>query len=219
MRTGRPFRPRRSCPGPEELAAFADGRLQASVRRELEAHVADCDDCLADLGLLARAADAPAPPVPEALLRRVPSPHVPYAWYTRRRMGAAAAAAVLVAAGGLFLQQRRIVVLPAAGAPEMRGLAATEVRLIEPGEGATFAADRGEVRWVPVPRTLYYEIRLTDLDGTLAWEGRTDASEILIPADVLRSFSSGFLWVTAYQPDNRSVRSRAMAVSVAPRKS
>jgi hypothetical protein len=210
-------RPRWSCPGPEQLAALADGRVDASARTQLEAHVADCDACLAAIGWLARAVDAPAPAVPPALLDQASSvTDAPGEWHARRWISAAAAAILVFAVGSLLLQQRRAEMLRP-DVQAVRGLAAADLQVIEPLEGGALAKERGHVRWQPVPRALYYEIRLTDLDGALAWEGRTETTEIVIPSAVLQSFSNGFLWVTAQQPDNRSVRSRAMAVSVGSR--
>ena len=201
-----------SCPAPEILAAYADGRIDDIIRAKFERHLADCDACLADVGLLVRAADVPPSPVPDALLHRasqLASPTKPL-----RRAWIAAAAGSVLAASVLLVQQRGPAVQPVTPGSGVRGLAATDLQVIEPMEGGRFSRDAAVVRWLAVPRTLFYEIRLTDPDGALVWEARTQVTEISIPPEALRPFSSGFLWVTAHQPDNRSVRSRAVAVGV-----
>jgi hypothetical protein len=90
------------CPSEIELAAYADQRLPASKRAHVEAHLAACDACLAQVAFLARMPEPAA--VPPDLLSRASA--LPVAGWRPRlalRWGTAAAAACLVLAVGLRL--------------------------------------------------------------------------------------------------------------------
>lgn len=57
-----------NCPGSEELAAHADGRLEASESQLLLEHCAECDDCRHELAILSLA--HPSEPMPAELKAR-----------------------------------------------------------------------------------------------------------------------------------------------------
>ena len=60
-----------SCPEESQIAAYADHQLAGPAKDKLEAHLADCDFCLDQVGFLIRSANAPLPEmVPDSLLRR-----------------------------------------------------------------------------------------------------------------------------------------------------
>lgn len=111
------------CPGSEEIAAHADGRLEASESELLLEHCSECDDCRRELAILAQA--HPAQPLPaefkartvKAIVRtlerdRDRTPRHLRAVLARgqRRPGiawAAAAAIVVTVAGMIALVQTR----------------------------------------------------------------------------------------------------------------
>ncbi len=83
-----------SCPGPDALAGWLEGKLSPEGRRPLAAHLAACDDCRRAVALAATLGPVPEAALDENLLRRVVAA-------SRRgpaRRWAAAAAAVLGAA-------------------------------------------------------------------------------------------------------------------------
>jgi hypothetical protein len=49
------------CPDADLLAAYADGRLPADERQQIEAHAADCPSCVQHLALLGAVGEAPTP--------------------------------------------------------------------------------------------------------------------------------------------------------------
>jgi hypothetical protein len=57
-----------NCPGSETIAAYADGRLEASEAEVLLEHCAECDDCRRELGVLSQ--PFASSPVPAALRNR-----------------------------------------------------------------------------------------------------------------------------------------------------
>jgi hypothetical protein len=208
-------RPGWACPPPAVLGAYFDGEIDAASRQQLERHLADCEVCLEQVGLLARAAITPVAPVPAPLLAKAAAVD---SRSSRATIVGWAAAAVIVVAGGFLLTQqaaRPAIVAPATNA--VRGVDATEVVVIEPGDGAVLSRESGVVGWEPVSRALFYEVRLTDVDGALWWETRTEATSVTIPAGALRPSAHGYIWITAHLPDNRSVRSPARAISIAAR--
>jgi hypothetical protein len=57
-----------NCPGSEEIAAYADGRLEAPESELLLEHCSECEDCRRELAILTR--PHPSQPVPADLKRR-----------------------------------------------------------------------------------------------------------------------------------------------------
>ncbi len=125
-----------NCPGPEQVAAQADGRLDAAAEALLLEHCADCDECRRTLALLLTRGEDPLP-IPDgveqramSVLRRTLDRVRPRTWrWSRRESGfragpvIAAAAGLLVAVAGLFIlssrapEPRRQVRPPVAQAP------------------------------------------------------------------------------------------------------
>jgi hypothetical protein len=86
------------CPDPETLAAFVDGRLDVDARARVEAHVADCEDCLFIVSESVRFRDADAGAAPAASRS---AEGAQQGWSRRRWLaagGTLAAAAALVLA-------------------------------------------------------------------------------------------------------------------------
>src|SRR5437764_994392 len=99
------------------LGAYHDGELPAEDRAKLEAHLAQCPACAAELEQFVRLSDAfsgfePPRIAPEALRRIANEPPV---WVQRGYLHfveslTAIAAAVLLAASGWMIYQQRIAV-------------------------------------------------------------------------------------------------------------
>lgn len=209
-----PYGPGRHCPGETVLAAYAEAALGSDVRDRVEAHLADCDACLAKLGLLVRLGTEAAPEVPASLqveARRVGRTRTA-AW-----MGLSAAAVVL--ASGLLL------IRAGAGPPSLQPETQTirgpessvDILITDPVDGGVVPSSAATVRWTPVERALFYEVRVTNARGTLLWEGRSDDAVIVVPARALTDPAGGFVWVSAQLPGNRSIRSGAVSFRVEPR--
>ena len=65
-----PDEPDRMCPGETEIAAYVEHRLPANDEARIEAHLADCDNCLEQVTLLAREpVAAPGAVTPDVLVR------------------------------------------------------------------------------------------------------------------------------------------------------
>jgi CHAT domain-containing protein/tetratricopeptide (TPR) repeat protein len=87
MTTGRAGRP--DCVDAETLAAFVDGRLSAAERAQVEAHVADCEECREALVEVGLTSESLSKPVTARLTRGFPA--------RRWQAGIALAAAVVLA--------------------------------------------------------------------------------------------------------------------------
>src|SRR5688572_1331427 len=91
------------CPDEHEIAAYVDGTLPASSAPRLEAHLADCDSCIALIGLLSREREgAASEAVPEVTLARTRAlvPSKRRGW-SRFAPHLATAAAILVTVSAL----------------------------------------------------------------------------------------------------------------------
>ena len=120
---------RNDCPGPEVLAAFAEGRLDAGRRAAVVAHLDRCEDCMTEVALAMR-----------AHARENVAPVRP----RRARMIVALAAAVAVAVIGLAAWQRA----QRTGVHRLVALAPRSARIVEPRltGGFAWAAYRGSGR-------------------------------------------------------------------------
>jgi ferric-dicitrate binding protein FerR (iron transport regulator) len=149
------------CPSAEDLARLLDGRLDDAERGRLEAHLADCPDCLEVAAVSGRALEAAAAPPPR-LLRSL-------AW-------AASILAILGASIWLAIPDRRTVSTPEtpdvsrAEAPAEAAAAASDPTGVELAGGFLAASGTGDattlclqsdgdtVRWAMVRGPLFVEL-------------------------------------------------------------
>ena len=177
------------------LAAYLDRRLSADERAQVEAHLADCADCRAEVVALGR------------LRRRLarPSPWV---------IGPALAAAAVAA----FLLLGR----PPAGpgdAPVLRGGDEVGVTVVPvgPGPGAVVAADMLAFTWRATAPDASYHVTLTDSSGALIWSGVTSDSSTTLPGAVRLLAGTRYYWyVDVLLPDGRTGTSGAQELRTAP---
>ncbi len=175
------------CPDESLLAAWADGRVAAARRGELEGHVAGCAWCCGQLGFLSRANDLDTlPAVPAHLLAAARGERAPF--FGRLRP------ATLVAAGaGLVLA---LLVASPWGRPgfpgepvateDVRGVRSTIAadgvpRILRPSEGESLHRTALELRWAETPEALFYSVELVEADGDVAWEARAECARLAIP--------------------------------------
>jgi hypothetical protein len=209
MRSG--FLP--GCPTEDDLCGFADGTLQEG-RERIEAHVADCDRCLAllaELGVAGRFVgdarlESPPPELEWRVTGRPLAVGEPRDWRARwRRLGdslfsfrgaTALAAASAVAVVFLWLGSGPSPQPDAPSAPrEGEAFAAAPVPLEPHGE----IAGGGDVhfRWEPCPQSAHSVITILDADGghVLVREAVT-APEYVLPAERLAGAAGHrFEWV------------------------
>jgi hypothetical protein len=163
----------------EDLAAYLDGTLAPDVRREAEAHLADCAGCRSEMletrRILARSS------------RTRPS--------TRVLVPLAAAAIVTT----IFLLPSD---QPDPG-PQLRsdaptGVAATATLADIPVRPVEFAdgidGSRITLAWDSIGPRLDYRITLTDQSGATMWTGTSTAPRVTLPPDVALGEDSIFFW-------------------------
>lgn len=235
------------CPGDGEIAAHVDGGLDEAAAQRVAEHLADCDFCLDQVSFLAHAREGEVPAeVPEALLaraRRLAGPlDQPQARPMLRWALAGGFAASLALVAGLWLREPQVVISPppTAGPPRVetkpparsvappKTVPAPTVRnrtrlqvlpeLLFPQEGSVITAEEFELRWHEVDRSLFYEVRVVTADGSLVWEGRSEVAHARLPADVrLAEGKKYFVWIRAYLPEGKALRSPAVGFTVGER--
>jgi hypothetical protein len=207
-----------SCPDEQVVAAYVDGALPAADRSAFEEHLADCEQCLSLVGLLAHPDEnVPVEPVPEHVLaraRRTPA---------RRRslrdlVPLATAAAAAIVAMAVVLQFSRP---PAEGAgPDYRevrsaGTPAARITVLSPADGARVRADELLVRWTEVPGTDRYEVRIVSESGHLVTEQRVARTEWRPGPDLgLEPGREYFVRVDAFPADARPLSSAHVPFTV-----
>ena len=87
--------------------------------------------------------------------------------------------------------------------------------LIAPKAGSVVDRKDFELRWKDVPRALFYEVRIATSEGSLVWKARVEQTSLRLPGEIqLRPGQSYFVWVRAYLPEGKVVRTEASPFSV-----
>lgn len=231
------------CPDETDLAAFVDQHLDAPARSRVERHLADCDFCLDQVASLVLQHAATPVELPEAVVaqaRSLADKKKTVAWLPSWRWATVtAAAAVVILVVGLSMRPPELRVsspapppapvveqeklLPPQGTPEQEARRAVRSgrravghpRLLWPREGAVLARENVEFRWDRMGDALFYEVRVATVDGGLVWEMRTEGHRVAVPPAVqLVPGQKYFLWVVAYLPEGRSMRSPAISFRI-----
>ena len=178
------------------LAAYLDKRLPADERAEVEAHLADCAECRAEVVAVGR--------LRRSLTRRSP-------WVIAAPV---AAAAVLV-----FVLLGRPSPPAAGTGPVVRdgGEPAPVIAVVAPAAATTVAGESLSFVWRPVPSAMSYRIVLSDSSGGLIWSGASSDTSARPPAAVVLTPGGLYYWyVDALLADGRSVTSGAREFRATP---
>ncbi len=220
------------CPDDHEIAAGVAGQLPAQARDQFQRHVADCDFCIHQVGLLSRLHEVePDQRVSEFFLAQA------------RRMGGSntrptiryaprwAVAAVVVLAVTFAMNWDSLTSpdleatdvgsqVPASRYIDPRQSRNLNSRLgapqiLTPANGA--AIDLGSLvfQWSEVPDSLYYDVRVVTDEGDLVWQERVEDTELGLPEHLqLKTGSEYFVRVDAYLAAAMSISSRHVRFTV-----
>ena len=210
--------PKRSpaCPDEHQVAGYVDGGLDETARKQLELHLADCQYCLALVGLLCQERDTdaiePAPDkgVMQASTLATKGPQ--RRWHLAPQWAAAAA---LVLAVPLLLQLGRNLDrgVEGQGPPDLaatRTLAstATELQVLSPGAGTAVDVRRLSFHWSEVSGTPYYDVRIVTDAGDVVIQQRVTGTTWRPPAQLkLRPGADYFVHIDAYPSGDKTVSS------------
>lgn len=214
----------RTCPDETLVAGYVDGGLDEAMRQELERHLADCDHCLAVVGLLSRerhasVAQAVSSPVLTQAHGR-PTKVPPRIW---RSVSQWAAAAALVLAVPLLLQVGRG---PDAGhggdgrpAPPATRTIAPQVdtlQVIVPLPGSAVDAKHVQFRWTDVAGSPYYDVRIVTDDGAVVVRERVTGTAWQLPEQLqLLRGAEYFVHVDAYPSGDKPLSSGHLPFRIA----
>ena len=182
------------CPGDHEIAAYFDRKPDHPDSELSEHHLVNCGYCLARVAVLAQLhKNGDDEQVPEALLAEADQ----FGHQPRRRLhyaSAWAAAAVVIitlftiAGRGPTPNPGVGVQLQTAnpGGEEVRQLrninrSQTAPTILAPIKGAIVRPEDLTIRWTRVPGSLYYDIRLVDVEGFMIWRDRIDETQWKFP--------------------------------------
>jgi len=179
-----------------DLAGYLDRVLPPPERQRVESHLAECDECRAELVQVARVVRG----------RR-----------QRRWMIALPAAA---AAGVALLLLVRPVATPP-GEPVTRGggdePGATVVAVAAPVEDAVVPRGGTTFVWRPLREEASYRVTVTDATGGVVWTGSTSDTALALPPTVSLAGGRSYFWyVDALLPDGRSATSGVRSFRTAP---
>lgn len=177
---------------PHEVASYLSGTSEPVARARIEAHLADCEECTAEVVAVRR------------LHRGAPS--------SRRWLGAAAAAAAVIA---VVLVGPRLGERPAVTTPVRGGDSTSAVVSLSPPDGATLAAP--VFTWRPVAGATAYRIAITRADGDSVWAASVRDTSVRAPDGVLVPAPDGYFWyVDALLADGRSIAGTAHEFRLGP---
>lgn len=181
---------------PEEISAYVDGASAGATRSRVEAHLAHCADCRAELVGVSRIVAS----LPRLQARR------------HRRWWSAAAAAIVL-----------IVVTPRASRDTSEHREAAVTTTVAPRAVAPVGAvdSATSLMWSSVPHADRYRVRLFTGDGAVLWESETTDTTATLPGSIgLRSGGAYFWKVEAQTGFGRSAASELNEFSVryAPRR-
>jgi hypothetical protein len=165
----------------DEVTGYLAGTLSPTIRDRVGRHLADCEECTAEIVAVHR-------------LRR-PS-RTPARWV------AAAAAAAAVA--GLVLLGPELLRRPGADEPLMRGSEpVATVGTVRPSDGAEL---HGDFIWRGTPGATAYRVSVSRLDGDSVWAATTRDTTLPVSPDLLRAGPGRYYWyVDVLLDDGRSV--------------
>ena len=226
-RSWRVSRPATSCLDEADLAAFVDGGPAGRARERVVEHLADCESCVSIAANLLRLRGAEVVDVPPDLRRQalqlLPARHE-VRWRNQWRVALTAAGLILAVGTWLWhegsLEPARLgQEAPAAEETNSLRMYTNGVephRLLTPDDGATVDPGRLDLRWTAVRQGLFYEVQVLSEEGDLVWEGRTEAVEMRLPGDAgLDPGREYFVWVRAYLPDGKTLKSPVVGFHVA----
>src|SRR3954463_7940529 len=178
---------------PRDVVAYVDGVATAAERARIEAHLATCAECRAEVS-----------EVPRIIAT------APRARASRRRLiiSAAGIAAMLL----VFFwphpdTDRRL--------PRHRGSGVTTT--IAPGVIAPpgAAATAGSFTWSAVPHGSQYVVRVFDPDGSVVWQGRTRDTVLTPPPEIGLRVGRPYYWkIEAQTGFDRSTSSDLVEFSI-----
>jgi anti-sigma factor RsiW len=191
------------CVDAEQLAAYVDGRLDASARRKVEAHLARCGDCRT---IFAETA---------AFAKRIVRPSRRTTGWIRHPVLSAVATLVVVGALGYVLWDREPPLPQGVTSPAYRR---SRIRTSAPlGDVATAPS---VLHWSAVEDAASYDVRVLEVDRTPLWSGSTSTPGIDLPSEVSALFAPGktVVWEVTARDRSRAVigESGAQQFRVAP---
>ncbi len=220
-----------NCPDDLELAAAADGQLSEESMQELTLHLADCDSCTAQLGLLKRLHESePEQQVTEFVLARARRMGVNSKRPTIRHAPRWAAAAVIVLAVSLVFNWN----LPSPDGSEAMNTAADlgsrvieqrqirnlnldvhGPRVLAPSNGAMVDPGGLVFSWSEIPGSLYYDVRIVTDEGDLLWRTQVEETKLGLPDNLqLEPGTEYFFRVDAYLASAKRVSSQHVLFSI-----
>ncbi|MCW8925518.1 MAG: fibronectin type III domain-containing protein [Xanthomonadales bacterium] len=224
--------PTAGCPDEHELAAFVDGGLPGESSKKMTTHLADCEYCVAQVGLLTRLGHtAPGQAASELALARARRLGKNSKRTALQRVSRWACAAVIVLALSLLIKttssdpevsQAIKKALPDAvsetiGPRQSRNLNTDALRpkVLAPVNGAIVDPGSLVFTWTGVPGSLHYDVRVVTEDGDLVWQTRVAGTELRLPATLhLEPDEEYFFRVDAYLANAKSLNSRHVLFTV-----
>lgn len=229
------------CPGAQAIASYVDGVLPGARRSRVQSHLADCAYCrtlVADVVRIGRGTDLPG--APASLAQRatafVTDGHrrPRRIWITSAALGAAVVCTFIAVT---FLRNPQPLAPPSRLAPaappipETRALPPVNrpepdrVRnqtssqpspsVLAPKAGSSVTLWPVRIEWMPVPKAVYYQIRIVTSEGDPVWEGQSNGTSLDLPKDAPLKNGKYFVLLSALMEDGHIRKSNPVNFQIA----
>jgi len=213
------------CLGDEKLILLVHGQTDELELRQFEHHLAECSYCHARLAVLAQVQQKNEPEqVSDDLLNNaIELGNRGRSWRLRRSHAWAVAAALVLTFSILTVTNLDQHPGPITSGPDseetrqFRSLdpVALVPRITLPVKDSRIRNGELVIRWMEVPGSMHYEVRVVDAAGFIIWSDRVDGTEIRPPtASLIQPGQPYFVRVDAFMAGANSVSSEHIKFTV-----
>ncbi len=185
----------------EDVAAYVDQAVSAGERERIEAHLAGCDGCTAEVAAACKDVDPSVAPA---------------RWMRRPALLVAAGIAAVALVGSLILGSFRTGERLLRDAPAVEETGQSLVQVLIPAEGRALELDRVEFAWRAVHPDAAYNLTVTDEGGDVVWTGSSRDTAVALTSRIALAPGNAYFWyVDALLPDGRTMSSGVRTFTVA----
>ena len=220
------------CPDDNVFAAYLDRELPAAEHQQIAMHVADCDFCLSQAGLMTRLQKSATEFAPgEFAMARAKRLGKHFKRAAISDAGRWASAAVILLAVFLIFrldpsgieQQDNAASSPAgliSGTIDGRDTrnhspAKLELQVLAPVDGAALDPGTLTFAWNGIPGSLYYDVRIVTDSGDIVWQSKVETTRLNLPDSLqLEPDTDYFFRVDAHLASAKDISSPHVLFSI-----
>lgn len=204
-----------------DLILYLENKLSEKQIRDTELHLAECDNCLANLANIHNlqkqiSSDTSSPAINFEMLERAKNfvnkkeEKIRTDWISAPSLNFAATISAIVVFGifvtAINFSSRTLHKVPGA----FRSLDTTHTfAMIHPEDGEILSNNHPIFSWDHVDNAASYQLRIFLENGSLYWQTNLTDTSLILPSNVILVPGSRYLWqVEGLMPDERTIHSK-----------